>query len=78
MKIGVEHWRGRWGCLATTVNKWSQRFERLAPDGLTDRPGRGAKASISPAVVEEVLAKAGQDAPGMRRRSTRTMARNCW
>ncbi len=62
------------GLSTTSVNKWSQRFERLGLEGLTDRPGRGAKASISPAVVEEVLAKAGQDAPGMRRRSTRTTA----
>jgi len=62
------------GLSTTSVNKWSQRFERLGLDGLTDRPGRGAKASISPSVVEEVLAKAGQDAPGMRRRSTRTTA----
>lgn len=62
------------GLSTTSVNKWSQRFERLGLDGLADRPGRGAKASISPAVVEEVVAKAGQDAPGMRRRSTRTTA----
>ena len=38
------------------------------------RPGRGAKPSISPAVVEEVVAKAGREAPGMRRRSTRVTA----
>ena len=50
----------------TSVNKWSQRFERLGLDGLTDRAGRGVKASISPAVVEAVVAKAGQDASGLR------------
>ena len=62
------------GVSTTSVNKWSQRFERLGLDGLADRPGRGVKASISPAVVEAVVAKAGQAAPGMRRRSTRTTA----
>ena len=62
------------GVSTTSVNKWSQRFERLGLDGLADRPGRGVKASIAPAVIEAVVAKAGQDAPGMRRRSTRTTA----
>ena len=62
------------GVSTTSVNKWSQRFERLGLDGLADRAGRGAKATIAPAVVEAVVAKAGQDAPGMRRRSTRTTA----
>ncbi len=62
------------GVSTTSVNKWSQRFELLGLDGLADRPGRGVKASIAPAVVEAVVAKAGQKAPGMRRRSTRTTA----
>ena len=63
------------GVSTTTVNKWSQRFERLGLAGLADRPGRGAKPSIPPAVVEEVVAKAGQEAPpGLRRRSTRVTA----
>ena len=62
------------GIATSSVNKWSQRFERQGLNGLVDRPGRGVKASISPAVVEEVVAKAGQSAPGMRRRSTRTTA----
>ncbi len=62
------------GVSTTSVNKWSRRFDRLGLDGLADRPGRGAKASISPAVVEAVVAKAGRDAPGMRRRSTRATA----
>ena len=62
------------GVSTASVNKWSQRFERLGLEGLMDRSGRGVKASISPAVVEEVVAKAGQSAPGMRRRSTRTTA----
>ena len=63
------------GVSTTTVNKWSQRFGRLGLAGLADRPGRGAKPSIPPAVVEEVVAKAGQEAPpGMRRRSTRVTA----
>ena len=62
------------GLSTTSVNKWSQRFERLGLEGLADRPGRGARPTISPAVVEEVVAKAGQGAPGMRRRSTRTTA----
>ena len=62
------------GVSTASVNKWSQRFERLGLDGLADRSGRGAKAAIPSAVVEEVVAKAGQGAPGMRRRSTRTTA----
>ena len=62
------------GVSTGSVNKWSQRFERLGLDGLADRSGRGAKAAIPPVVVEEVVAKAGQGAPGMRRRSTRTTA----
>ena len=62
------------GTSTTSVNKWSQRFERLGLDGLADRPGRGLRAAIPPAVVEVVVAKAGEDAPGMRRRSTRTTA----
>ena len=62
------------GLSTASVNKWSQRFERLGLEGLADRPGRGAKPAIAPAVVEEVVVKAGQSAPGMRRRSTRTTA----
>lgn len=62
------------GISTTSVNKWSQRFERLGLDGLADRAGRGVKPTIAPAVVERVIAKAGRDAPGMRRRSTRTTA----
>lgn len=62
------------GTSTTSVNKWSQRFERLGLDGLADRPGRGVGAAIPRAVVEEVVAKAGEQAPGMRRRSTRTTA----
>ena len=62
------------GTSTTSVNKWSQRFERLGLDGLADRPGRGVRAAIPPAVVEEVVVKAGVHAPGMRRRSTRTTA----
>lgn len=62
------------GISTTSVNKWSQRFERLGLAGLADRAGRGVKPSIAPAVVERVVAKAGQGAPGTRRRSTRTTA----
>ena len=62
------------GLSTASVNKWSQRFERMGLEGLADRSGRGAKPAIAPAVVEEVVVKAGQGAPGMRRRSTRTTA----
>ena len=62
------------GTSTTSVNKWSQRFERQGIDGLVDRSGRGRKAAIAPAVVERVIGKAGSRAPGTRRRSTRTTA----
>ena len=62
------------GTSTTSVNKWSQRFERAGLDGLVDRPGRGRKAALTPATVEQVLAKAGQRATGARRRSTRGTA----
>ena len=62
------------GTSTASVNKWSQRFEREGLDGLVDRAGRGRKAAISPAVVERVIGKAGERAPGTRRRSTRTTA----
>ena len=62
------------GTSTATVNKWSQRFERLGLGGLVDRSGRGPKAAISTVVVEQVIGKAGRRAPGTRRRSTRTTA----
>ena len=62
------------GTSTTSVNKWSQRFERAGLDGLVDRPGRGRKTALTPATVEQVLAKAGQRAPGTQRRSTRGTA----
>ena len=62
------------GTSTASVNKWSQRFEREGLGGLADRAGRGRKASISPEVVERVIDKAAQRAPGTRRRSTRTTA----
>lgn len=63
------------GTTASTVNKWSQRFGRDGLSGLADRPGRGARPSIGAEVVERVIGKAGKRAPGVRRRSTRTTAR---
>ena len=62
------------GVSTASVNKWSQRFDRQGLDGLVDRSGRGRKTTISPAVVEQVISKAGRAAPGARRRSTRTTA----
>ena len=62
------------GTSTASVNKWSQRFEREGLHGLVDRSGRGRKAAITPALVEQVIGKAGRRAPGTRRRSTRTTA----
>ena len=62
------------GASAASVNKWSQRFDREGLAGLSDREGRGRKPSIPAETVEAVVAKAGQEAPPGRRRSSRTTA----
>ena len=65
----------RLGVSAPSVNKWSQRFDREGLNGLRDKPGRGAKPSIPLETVRRVIEEAGQSAPGRRRWSTRSLAR---
>jgi len=62
------------GTSTTTVNKWSQRFDRKGLAGLADRLGRGRKPTITPDVVAQVIDRAGRPATGARVRSTRTTA----
>ncbi len=62
------------GVSAATVNKWSQRFERLGLEGLADRPGRGAKPRIPPSAVKRALALAREGGGGQRRPSVRAAA----
>ena len=62
------------GTSQQTVCKWTQRFAKEGLDGLVDREGRGVKPSIPREVVEKVIELAGQRAPGIKRRSTRTTA----
>ena len=62
------------GASIASVNKWSQRFDREGIAGLSDKPGRGRRPSIPAATVEDVIAKAGREAPPGRRRSSRTTA----
>ena len=65
----------RLGVSAPSVTKWSQRFDREGLDGLKDKPGRGAKASIPLATVRRVVEEARKAPPGRQRWSTRSLAR---
>lgn len=72
--VGVVETAARLDTSATTVSLWSRRFERSGLQGLADAPGRGRRKTISRDVVEQVIVKASEPAPGMKRRSTRVTA----
>ncbi len=63
------------GISITSVNKWSQRFERDGLEGLKDKKGRGRPPSISTQQVEKVITQATQPPKPRTRWSVRTMAR---
>lgn len=63
------------GVSITSVNKWSQRFERDGLEGLKDKKGRGRPSSISAQQVEKVITQATQPPKPRKRWSVRTMAR---
>ena len=58
----------------TSVNKWSQRFERKGLDGLLDEKGRGRKETIPVNKVEKVITSATQPPKPLKRWSIRKMA----
>jgi len=62
------------GISTTSVNKWSQRFEREGLKGLEDRPGRGRPGSIPAEVVNRVITEATRPPKSKTRWSLRSMA----
>lgn len=62
------------GVSVTSVNKWSQRFEREGLEGLKDAKGRGRPPSIPASKVAEVIERATRPPKPRTRWSVRTMA----
>jgi len=62
------------GVSVTTVSTWSQRFELHGLEGLSDRPGRGRKASLPANKVKQVITRVVQPPKGRKKWSTRSMA----
>src|SRR5690348_14544533 len=63
------------GISRIAVNRWVERFALHRLDGLNDRAGRGRKAWLPQAAVQQVLAQAVTPPPHLGRWSCRTMAR---
>jgi len=74
--IGVEAVAEQLRTTPKRVSTWSRRFEVSGLDGLTDRPGRGRKASIPEDKVARVLTKATRPPEGRCRWSIRSMNRH--
>lgn len=74
--VGVEAVAARLGTTPKRVSTWSCRFAALGLDGLTDKPGRGRKASIPEAKVARVLTEATRPPKDRRRWSIRSMGRH--
>ena len=72
--LGVEAVAERLVTTPKRVSMWSGRFARSGIDGLTDRPGRGRKASIAAAKVARVITEATRPPPGRSRWSIRSMS----
>lgn len=74
--VGVEAVAARLGTTPKRVSTWCCRFAALGLDGLTDKPGRGRKASIPEAKVARVLTEATRPPKDRRRWSIRSMGRH--
>lgn len=64
----------RLGISLPSVSKWSRRFERSGVEGLSDRAGRGRKASLPAEKVRQVITKVTQPPAPRTRWSVRSMA----
>ena len=65
----------RQGVSEVTVQTWTDRFREAGIPGLSDKPGRGRKATIPDSVKERILVESTRPPQGRTRHSTRTMAR---